>query len=250
MGRAALERGCLVVKSMQRMMMSGCLLAAVLPAFSGPGGAQARVQDTLTVFKAGDTARASAVNANFKLLLDRMNALAEANGQLVGKVDSLRKAQPSAPHMDSLEAEIARLKSHINLLNARMDTVETDLPHVHPVSQVTGLQDSLQAKVSAKGGPLKVCSGRTAPGAGWTDYNADGAYLEVDTEACGFSSPPQYFTSLGASTSHWLTTGVTSIYSPTATGFKVYVANQPWSATPVRPPASWGLYINWVAIGP
>jgi microcystin-dependent protein len=69
------------------------MLAAVLFVFVALGRSQTvPAPDSLTVFKAGDTARASAVNANFKLLWTRLNALAAENQGLGKKLDSLKKA--------------------------------------------------------------------------------------------------------------------------------------------------------------
>lgn len=264
--------GYLVVKAIKGGGMSRCMLGAVLLAFLGMVQAEERVSDSLTVFKPGDTARASAVNANFKLIMDRMNALALANQQLSGKIDSLQKSKPSTPNVDSLETKIAGMKIQIQILHTRVDSTNTrarekvpadsvvglatalagkaGISHVHSVSQVIGLQDSLNTKVAAKGGPLKVCSGRSNPATGWVSFNAYTDYIDVNTEACGFTSVPQYITSLGGSNRHFTATGATSIYSPTATGFRVYVTNQPWATTSEKPNEEWNWYINWVAIGP
>src|SRR5687767_7414243 len=73
--------------------MSRHMLMAVLLGGLGTGWAQSR-PDTLTVFRTGDTARAAAVNANFKVLWDRMNALAAENLSLVKKMDSLKASVP------------------------------------------------------------------------------------------------------------------------------------------------------------
>jgi hypothetical protein len=73
--------------------MSRCMMAAAFLVFAGTGWAQTTpAQDSLTVFKAGDTARAAAVNANFKLVWNRLNSLAAENQKLAKQVDSLRKA--------------------------------------------------------------------------------------------------------------------------------------------------------------
>ena len=52
----------------------------------------------------------------------------------------------------------------------------------------------------------------------------DAVYIDVNTSACGLGSTPTYFTSLtGLNTSHGQARGTTSIYTPTATGFRVYL---------------------------
>ena len=69
-----------------------------------------------------------------------------------------------------------------------------------------------------------LCCGHTNPnGTGWVDYGDDGIYIDVNTLACNFTATPMYFTSLAGDNNHWTTTGATSIYSPSASGFRVYV---------------------------
>jgi serine protease len=90
-----------------------------------------------------------------------------------------------------------------------------------------------------------LCTGQTAQGAtGWQQYDADGVFLDVNTAACGFTSKPLYFTSLGGDSYHWLTTGATAIYSPTATGFRVYV-NYPGITSVAANQLGW--HLNWNA---
>jgi hypothetical protein len=67
-----------------------------------------------------------------------------------------------------------------------------------------------------------LCTGRSATNT-WVQYNSDAIYMDVNTSACGFASTPSYFTSLSGTSAHSATVGATSIYSPTATGFRVYV---------------------------
>jgi peptide methionine sulfoxide reductase MsrB len=89
-----------------------------------------------------------------------------------------------------------------------------------------------------------LCTGQTVQGAtGWQQYDANGIYLDVNTAGCGFSSTPQYFTSIGGWSSHWMTTGATSIYSPSATGFRVYIHSPgitPQAANQLGWNISWG----------
>ncbi len=88
------------------------------------------------------------------------------------------------------------------------------------------------------------CAGRTTPGrSGWKRYRTHGVYLDVDTSECGFQRTPIYLSSLGG-TGHWLQPGGTSIYLPTATGFRIYLPtkNSPEDLEKKR----W--HINWDAI--
>ena len=69
----------------------------------------------------------------------------------------------------------------------------------------------------AQGGTMaiKLGSGATTEGAtDWQPYSGVGVYVDVNTTAGGFTNTPKYFTAIGGSSSHWATTGATSIYSP------------------------------------
>ena len=77
-----------------------------------------------------------------------------------------------------------------------------------------------------------TCFGSTPKGnTRWTQYASDTIYVDVDTSYCGLgvdrkdkaTGTPIYFASLGGDASHWLTTGVSSIYQASATKFRVYV---------------------------
>ncbi|HSC88529.1 MAG TPA: hypothetical protein VLC09_14705 [Polyangiaceae bacterium] len=97
-----------------------------------------------------------------------------------------------------------------------------------------------------------ACFGRTKAGStNWVQYASDGLYVDIDTRYCGLgkgrdgdtTGAPIYFASLGGNASHWLTRGVSSIYSPTASGFRIYVKRS--GITP-----DWandnGWHVNWV----
>ncbi len=74
-------------------------------------------------------------------------------------------------------------------------------------------------------GSKERCVGKTAPGAsGWKDRERGGLYLDVDTSHCEYTQAPQYTTSMGGIGWHWTAEGATSIYSPAATGFRIYLA--------------------------
>ena len=57
----------------------------------------------------------------------------------------------------------------------------------------------------------------------WLDYGSQNTiYKDIDTRSAGFSKIPIYVSSLYGNSSHWIVTGATSIYVPTATGFRIY----------------------------
>jgi hypothetical protein len=97
---------------------------------------------------------------------------------------------------------------------------------------------------------IKIASGSTTPGStNWQPYSGNtGIYLDVDTSAGKFSTTPKYITSLGGNSSHWATTGVTSVYTPSPTGFRVYVR---WSNGSALTPAqanSFQWHVNWLGV--
>jgi hypothetical protein len=79
----------------------------------------------------------------------------------------------------------------------------------------------------------KIAAGSTTPGAtNWQSFHPkntpDGRYsiyLDVDTSAAGFTTTPVYVTSIGGDSDggHWRTTGGSSVYGATPTGFRIYI---------------------------
>jgi RNA polymerase sigma factor (sigma-70 family) len=123
----------------------------------------------------------------------------------------------------------------------------------------------LKAKVKVIApGQSKIAYGRTAPGEGWQPYAVDetkGIYIDVDTSAAKFKSPPVYITSLGGEACHWEVTGVSAIYAredadkkplPLESGFRIYLrfptANPDYNLAEFQE-AQKRWYINWVAYG-
>jgi len=96
---------------------------------------------------------------------------------------------------------------------------------------------------------VQVARGSTPVGTtAWQQYpDGQGVFVDVDTSSARFTTTPIYITSLGGTAYHWGTIGVTSIYSPTPTGFRVYVR---WSGGGRLTPAfanENGWHINWIA---
>ena len=97
--------------------------------------------------------------------------------------------------------------------------------------------------------PMRFASGRTTPGnTNWQVYSGNGIFLDVDTSSGGFAKAPAYITSLGGNSSHWATTGATSIYLPTATGFRVYVKWSDGSALTPAQANGFQWHINWFGV--
>src|SRR5215216_6144549 len=73
-------------------------------------------------------------------------------------------------------------------------------------------------------GRVLIAAGRTQPGLAWQQYENDaGVFIDVDTAGHHFTTTPVYVTALHGNSSHWATTGGSSVYNPTPTGFRVYI---------------------------
>jgi hypothetical protein len=126
-----------------------------------------------------------------------------------------------------------------------------------------GQPGELKAKVKIlAAGPSKTAYGRTAPGEGWQPYAVDetkGIFIDVDTSAAKFKSPPIYITSLGGEACHWEVTGASAIYPredadkkplPLESGFRIYLRFLPGPERLVEyQDAQKRWYVNWVAYG-
>jgi hypothetical protein len=96
----------------------------------------------------------------------------------------------------------------------------------------------------------RIASGSTKlTGTNWQQYpGGNGVFIDVDTSAGRFSSTPIYVTSIVGNTSHWATTGATSIYNPTPTGFRVYVRWVDGGPLTTEQATQYAWYINWIGM--
>lgn len=96
----------------------------------------------------------------------------------------------------------------------------------------------------------QIAKGSTPVGnTAWQQYpGGEGIFLDVNTSSAGFTTTPIYITSLGGSSHHWWTTGATSIYFPTPTGFRVYVRYSTGGSLTPAIANQYGWHINWIAI--
>jgi hypothetical protein len=95
---------------------------------------------------------------------------------------------------------------------------------------------------------IMIGSGQTPPGAtNWQPYNGThGIFVDVNTSSAQFPATPVYVTSLSGNSSHWSTTGASSVYFPTLNGFRVYVR---WAdGNPITPAQanSFAWSVNWI----
>ncbi|WP_216635864.1 beta strand repeat-containing protein [Bdellovibrio bacteriovorus] len=110
------------------------------------------------------------------------------------------------------------------------------------------------------GASLRMCTGSSA-NSGWTYYavnagitGACGAYMNIDTSACGFSTVFKYFPSIQGDGGHWVTTGATSVYNATATSFRIYINligsfDSTTCNTTTLPHNTNHYRIDWLAVG-
>jgi len=102
----------------------------------------------------------------------------------------------------------------------------------------------------------KLSTGRTAAGSGWQTYTGPdqpGLWIQVDTSSAGFTSTPNYVTSVGGNSFHWLLTGTSAVYPPDATlggdlrrGFRIFVRYA--SGAAITPNDAWQnqWYVQWL----
>jgi len=112
------------------------------------------------------------------------------------------------------------------------------------------VEGDLSASNLFGGGTFRLGAGRTAAGStNWQPYSGTaGIFVDVDTTAAGFTATPVYLTALHGNSNHWTTTGGTSVYTPTQTGFRIYVR---WAdGSPLTPAQANGngWHIQWLGI--
>ncbi len=102
--------------------------------------------------------------------------------------------------------KIAFLVFLVNIILARQLRIDLeDCPQSQPVS------------------PQQFFSGRTNK---WIDdpqAPSIGIYVDVDISVLNLKNTPLAFTTLTGRSTHWATTGATSVYNMTKDGFKVYL---------------------------
>jgi hypothetical protein len=94
----------------------------------------------------------------------------------------------------------------------------------------------------------RIAAGSTVPGQGWVSYGTAGLYIDVDTSSARFIGNPVYTSSVGGIGGQWALTGTSAIYSPTATGFRIYIR---WSdGHPITPAdaQTFQWHVNWIGV--
>jgi hypothetical protein len=96
----------------------------------------------------------------------------------------------------------------------------------------------------------RICSGQTIPGnTNWKPYaNGRGIFVDIDTSACHFATTPVYITSIGGTGDQWGTTGASSVYMATLTGFRIYIRWVDYSPLTPLQASSRQWHINWIGM--
>src|ERR1700751_6424236 len=97
--------------------------------------------------------------------------------------------------------------------------------------------------------PRVVIGSGTTPATAWQQYTGGGGpgiFIDVDTSHALFPERPTYVCSLHGSSEHWDTTGGSSIYNPTETGFRVYVRRTNGTAITPQDAEANGWRIEWI----
>jgi hypothetical protein len=97
--------------------------------------------------------------------------------------------------------------------------------------------------------PRVVIGSGVSPSNAWQQYTGGGGpgiFIDVDTSHAQFPEQPVYVCSLHGNSDHWSTIGGSSIYSPTATSFRVYVRRADGSALTPQQAQSNGWHISWI----
>ncbi|MEM9215015.1 MAG: hypothetical protein AAGD25_11790 [Cyanobacteria bacterium P01_F01_bin.150] len=110
--------------------------------------------------------------------------------------------------------------------------------------------DLLGAAKDTSGKSLRICCGKTPEGStNWRPYGTEGITVTVDTSACGFQSTPIYVVNMHGDSNNWTTTGGSSAYNRTATGFTIYVRYSAGGNLTPEFANSNRWHIEWIAIG-
>ena len=189
-------------------------------------------------------------------LQSQVVALQKTVGPLQTKIEEFDRALKSSENKESAtitEARIQQLEKDI------FAAVKKAAPEILVAAGKESRQENsaavggtvVSASVGTAKGPtgetLRIVVGKTDPQKmHWVQYNDGGIYVDIDTASAGFSATPYYFTSLSGHTNNWMAQGVTSIYSPTAKGFRVHVGYRGLTAAQAK---NWGWSVSWIAVG-
>ena len=106
------------------------------------------------------------------------------------------------------------------------------------------------AATSLTGQQIRIVSGSTTDGStAWTATASWIVGVHVDTSAAGFTSTPNYSSSLGGESWCFFATGGSAIYNASPTGFDVYVSFVDKRSVTPADANKYGWHLTWTAAG-
>jgi len=135
-----------------------------------------------------------------------------------------------------LEKEISQLTTSVAETNSKVDEIDGE------VTLISGEDTAGASKC------VKVCAGTTGrKTSNWINYSGNhGIYTTVDMGSCGFKRTPTVTSSLEGTSRHWTARGTSSIYSATATSFKVFIYETNLRTGDAE---KWKYNVEWIAVG-
>lgn len=92
-------------------------------------------------------------------------------------------------------------------------------------------------------------AGSTVRGAtDWKQYSSNSIYIDIDTTKAEFIDTPLYFTSIGGDYRQWEVDGTNAIYSPTRTGFRIYLRDELSNYLTPELANQMGWKVQWIGV--
>jgi len=134
-----------------------------------------------------------------------------------------------------LEKVIDQLTTSVAETNSKVDEIDGE------VTLISGEDTAGASKC------VKVCAGTTGrKTSNWINHGGHGIETTVNMGSCGFIKTPTVTSSLEGTSNHWTARGTSSIYSATASSFKVYIYNSNLQTDNAK---SWKYNVEWIAVG-
>jgi hypothetical protein len=143
------------------------------------------------------------------------------------------------------------MSAQMNQIATQLQTLLDGIAIVNDGDTITAdHHNSLRAAISLIASSLpKTVAGQSDPGVGWQDYAAGaGLFIDVDTRAAGFTATPIYITCLGGTSGHWELTGGGAVYTPTPTGFRIYIRRSAGTKLTPADATAAGWHVKWIGI--
>ncbi|GAA4633319.1 hypothetical protein GCM10023196_070400 [Actinoallomurus vinaceus] len=94
----------------------------------------------------------------------------------------------------------------------------------------------------------RTVAGRTVAGVGWEQSGTGALKIHVDTTDAHFNGTPIYVTSIAGVGNQFGLVGTSSVYSPAATGFDIFIRWADGHAISPADAISGGWYVQWIGV--